>query len=237
VNRMGRWRFLMFPAGRASITPMTLFDLVHLGSVQLAGAGWLVTRTLGLRHWLRGGPPAARWAMVLDRTACLLLALHMVAAWWGVHGGNWSAAWEHTARETTRVTGWNSGVGLLFNLVTLATWLALAGPIPKRPRRGQPPPGLAEAPAVASASASISTPGQTPAAGIRQGLLNSPRAWGELYRAAMWLMAAVVFPRPAVRWGAALALGLAALWLGGGGPGLGAGPAGAGRRRRREVNE
>ena len=256
----------MFPAGRASITPMTLFDAVHLGSVQLAGAGWLLTRTLHLRHWLCGGPPLARWVRRVDRVACLLLALHMGAAWWGVHGGEWTAAWRHTAQETARVTGWNSGVGLLFNFVTLAVWLTLAGliprvprprvPQPSDPRPSDPQPALREtvglAPALGqespagraspsgqkSATRLKSPAGLEPAVGLEpdcgrkpamqplRALLATPRFWGEVYLASMWLMAAVVFPRPEVRWGAVAALAVAALGL-----------AWAALRRRRIVSE
>ena len=256
----------MFPAGRASITPMTLFDAVHLGSVQLAGAGWLLTRTLHLRHWLFGGPPLARWVRGVDRLACLLLALHMGAAWWGVHGGEWTAAWRHTAQETARVTGWNSGAGLLFNFVTLAVWLTLAGliprvprprvPQPSDPRPSDPQPALREtvglAPALGqespagraspsgqkSATRLKSPAGLEPAVGLEpdcgrkpamqplRALLATPRFWGEVYLASMWLMAAVVFPRPEVRWGAVAALAVAALGL-----------AWAALRRRRIVSE
>ena len=261
----------MFPAGRASITPMTLFDAVHLGSVQLAGVGWLLTRTLHLRHWLCGGPPPARWVRGMDRVACLLLALHIGAAWWGVHGGEWTAAWRHTAQETARVTGWNSGVGLLFNFVTLAVWLTLAGLIPRvswprvpwprvaRPSDTQPsdpqpalretvglapalgqesPAGRASPSGQKSATRLKSPAGLEPAAGLEpdcgrkpamqplRALLATPRFWGEVYLASMWLMAAVVFPRPEVRWGAVAALAVAALGL-----------AWATLRRRRIVSE
>ena len=286
----------MFPAGRASITPMTLFDAVHLGSVQLAGVGWLLTRTLHLRHWLFGGPPLARWVRGVDRLACLLLALHMGAAWWGVHGGEWTAAWRHTAQETARVTGWNSGAGLLFNFVTLAVWLTLAGliprvswprvswprvpqpsdprpsdprpsdPRPSDPRPSDPRPsdtqptdpqpalretaGLDPALEQESAAGRASPSGQKsatrlkspaglePAVGLEpdcgrkpamqplRALLATPRFWGEVYLASMWLMAAVVFPRPEVRRGAVAALAVAALGL-----------AWAALRRRRIVSE
>jgi len=256
----------MFPAGRASITPMTLFDAVHLGSVQLAGVGWLLTRTLHLRHWLCGGPPPARWVRRVDRVACLLLALHMGAAWWGVHGGEWTAAWRHTAQETARVTGWNSGVGLLFNFVTLAVWMTLAGLIPRvpwprvarpsdpRPSDTQPAlretagldPALEQESAAGRASPSgqksatrLKSPaGLEPAVGLEpdcgrkpamqplRALLATPRFWGEVYLASMWLMAAVVFPRPEVRRGAVAALAVAALGL-----------AWAALRRRRIVSE
>jgi hypothetical protein len=266
----------MFPAGRASITPMTLFDAVHLGSVQLAGVGWLLTRTLHLRHWLFGGPPPARWVRRVDRVACLLLALHMGAAWWGVHGGEWTAAWRHTAQETARVTGWNSGMGLLFNFVTLAVWLTLAGLIPRvswprvpwprvarpsdpRPSDTQPTdpqpalretagldPALEQESAAGQASPSgqksatrLKSPaGLEPAVGLEpdcgrkpamqplRALLATPRFWGEVYLASMWLMAAVVFPRPEVRRGAVAALAVAALGL-----------AWAALRRRRIVSE
>ena len=256
----------MFPAGRASITPMTLFDAVHLGSVQLAGVGWLLTRTLHLRHWLFGGPPPARWVRRVDRVACLLLALHMGAAWWGVHGGEWTAAWRHTAQETARVTGWNSGMGLLFNFVTLAVWLTLAGLIPRVPRPRVPQPsaprpsdtqsalretaGLAPALGQESPAGRASPSGQKsatrlkspaglePAVGLEpdcgrkpamqplRALLATPRFWGEVYLASMWLMAAVVFPRPEVRRGAVAALAVAALGL-----------AWAALRRRRIVSE
>jgi len=190
------------------------FDWLHLGSVHLAGLGWLLTRTLRVTRWVSGTPETPRWDRLVDRAGCLLLATHMAAAYWGVHGGDWATAWHQTAADTARVTGWNSGLGLLFNLVTLALWCRLACPpgssAPPQPA-AQPAaphhPGLApELPGPHGAapdpvtSASVVHP---PATSSRPPVPPAPSGgwpgWSELYLAGMWFMAAVVFPRPVVR--------------------------------------
>ena len=105
------------------------------------------------------------------RTGCGLLWLHIVGSWWLVHSASWQQAWRHTAEVTERLTGFNTGVGVVWNLVALAAWTAdcLAGW-----------PG-----AVSSAT-------RSPA--------RSRWRWGvESYLAFLWFQAAVVFATPAAR--------------------------------------
>lgn len=51
---------------------------------------------------------------------CLLA--HLVFAMFAVHGGDWSAAYEHTAERTFEAVGWRWGGGLWVNLFTAAVW-------------------------------------------------------------------------------------------------------------------
>ncbi len=50
------------------------------------------------------------------------LLVHVVLAFVLFHGASWQAAYDHTARATLAATGWNSGAGLWFNIVTLLVW-------------------------------------------------------------------------------------------------------------------
>ena len=56
-------------------------------------------------------------------SACLLLIAHVVAAFHFEHGWSHSAAFDHTAQQTARVTGINWGGGLYFNYAFLILWL------------------------------------------------------------------------------------------------------------------
>lgn len=78
---------------------------------------------LGLR--LRAGrwTPAARSCWI---GGALLLVVHVVTAYGEAHGWSHAAAVEHTRQETLRRTGWDSGMGIWLNFVTVALWLAEA---------------------------------------------------------------------------------------------------------------
>jgi hypothetical protein len=52
----------------------------------------------------------------------LALVAHVVLALGLVHGWSWSAAYEHTARRTQQLVGWNWGGGVWFNLLTVGVW-------------------------------------------------------------------------------------------------------------------
>ena len=52
----------------------------------------------------------------------LALVVHVSVAMLLVHHGSWQAAYEHTAERTLAATGWNSGSGVWFNLVTVFVW-------------------------------------------------------------------------------------------------------------------
>lgn len=63
-----------------------------------------------------------QWRAVWS-AACLLLLVHVLAAFHFEHGWSHLAALQHTAEQTARVTGINWGGGLYFNYAFLALWL------------------------------------------------------------------------------------------------------------------
>lgn len=70
-------------------------------------------------------PSHGRWrpAIRLAWTAgWLALVAHVVLAMGLVHGWSWTAAYEHTARRTQELIGWNWGGGVWFNLLTVGVW-------------------------------------------------------------------------------------------------------------------
>jgi len=122
-------------------------------------------RSRGWTAWLVDLGPVA-W-----RVGCGLLWLHVVGAWWMVHSADWRQAWDHTAEVTERMTGFNTGMGVLWNLVALAAWTVdcLAG-WPVAVSAGNPAP-----------------------------VRSRWRRWVECYLAFLWFQAAVVFATPAAR--------------------------------------
>ena len=56
--------------------------------------------------------------------ACLLLIVHVLAAFHFEHGWSHAAALRHTTEQTARVTGIDWGAGLYFNYAFLILWLA-----------------------------------------------------------------------------------------------------------------
>jgi hypothetical protein len=105
------------------------------------------------------------------RVGCGLLWLHVVGSWWLVHSFRWEQMWQHTAEVTERMTGINTGMGVLWNLVALVVWTAdcLAG-WPVAPLVGAPVPARSRW-----------------------------RRAVEIYLAFLWFQAAVVFATPAAR--------------------------------------
>lgn len=71
-----------------------------------------VSRGRTFRQW------RATWS-----SACLLLIVHVGAAFHFEYGWSHSAAFDHTAQQTARVTGINWGGGLYFNYAFLILWL------------------------------------------------------------------------------------------------------------------
>jgi hypothetical protein len=63
-----------------------------------------------------------RWRAAWS-AACLLLIIHVAAAFHFEHAWSHSAALNHTAQQTARVTSINRGEGLYFNYVFLILWL------------------------------------------------------------------------------------------------------------------
>ncbi|MDA0284731.1 MAG: hypothetical protein O3B13_15555 [Planctomycetota bacterium] len=66
----------------------------------------------GFRNW------RAVWS-----AACVLLVVHVLAAFHFEHGWSHSAAWNHTSEQTARVTGIVWGGGLYFNYAFLILWI------------------------------------------------------------------------------------------------------------------
>lgn len=50
------------------------------------------------------------------------LVAHLVFAMFAVHGGSWSAAYDHTTERTYQAVGWRWGGGLWINFLTTAVW-------------------------------------------------------------------------------------------------------------------
>lgn len=69
--------------------------------------------------------------------ACLLLIVHVLAAFHFEHGWSHAAALKHTAEQTARVTGIDWGGGLYFNYAFLILWAVDVGSLWRRhsPRR------------------------------------------------------------------------------------------------------
>jgi hypothetical protein len=105
------------------------------------------------------------------RAGCGLLWLHIVGSWWMVHSASWPQAWRHTAEVTERVTGFNTGMGVVWNLVALAAWTGDC---------------LAGWPVTPSVTNPVSN--------------RSRWQWAvEIYLAFLWFQAAVVFATPGAR--------------------------------------
>lgn len=86
---------------------------------------------------------SGRWTQAARTTwiaGAALLVVHVVTAYGEAHGWSHAAAVEHTRQETLRRTGWDSGVGIWVNFVTVGFWLAeamrlLRQPIPEPTHR------------------------------------------------------------------------------------------------------
>ena len=65
--------------------------------------------------------------------ACLLLIMHVLAAFHFEHGWSHAAALKHTAEQTARVTGIDWGGGLYFNYAFLILWALDVGFLWKSP--------------------------------------------------------------------------------------------------------
>ncbi len=63
-----------------------------------------------------------RWRIAWS-AACLLLVIHVLAAFHFEHDWSHTAAFQHTADQTARVTGIDWGGGLYFNYAFLTLWL------------------------------------------------------------------------------------------------------------------
>jgi hypothetical protein len=95
-------------------------ELTHW-TIRVSLAAYLASATL--RLWR----PRATQAMAVARWAWMLAALgslaHLVCAMHFYHGWSHSEAYEHTARRTQELVGWDWGGGLYFNHGFALLWL------------------------------------------------------------------------------------------------------------------
>ena len=80
---------------------------------------YVVAGGLSLRPSRERWGPAIRFVWTVG---WLALVAHVVLALGLVHGWSWTAAYEHTARRTQQLVGWNWGGGVWFNLLTVGVW-------------------------------------------------------------------------------------------------------------------
>lgn len=99
------------------VHPLTLW-LARASMACYAGA--LLVVASRRNHSLPSGFQAWR---ILWSAACVLLIVHVLAAFHFEHHWSHSNAWAHTAQQTVRVTGINWGGGLYFNYAFLILWL------------------------------------------------------------------------------------------------------------------
>jgi hypothetical protein len=52
----------------------------------------------------------------------VIFAMHLFAAFQFVHDWSHTAAWNHTAQQTAKLTGWNWGGGIWFNYLFAVLW-------------------------------------------------------------------------------------------------------------------
>ncbi len=101
---------------------MTNYGLTHT-SVHLSALLYCVA--MSLRLW---GASPQPWRQYVTRgcwiAGCVLLWIHVVAVWCVLHDMSWSEAWDHTAQETATATGVTTGIGIVFNFLTLGIWTA-----------------------------------------------------------------------------------------------------------------
>lgn len=100
-----------------SIHPLTLWlaraSMACYTAALMVSASRRSSDSRGYRHW-----------RVLWSAACVLLIVHVLAAFHFEHDWSHAHALNHTAKQTARVTGINWGGGLYFNYAFLMLWLA-----------------------------------------------------------------------------------------------------------------
>jgi hypothetical protein len=89
-----------------------------------------------------------------------------------VHSASWQQAWGHTAEVTARMTGFNTGIGVIWNLVALVVW---------------------------TVDCLTGWPAGTSAGDLLVSCSPRWRRWVEIYLTFLWFQAAVVFAAPAAR--------------------------------------
>ncbi len=129
VSRSGR-KLMPDPAHPLTLWLARASVAFYAVAVQRAVSGrWTTER--GFRQW------RAAWS-----AACILMIVHVLAAFHFEHDWSHAAALEHTSQQTARVTNINWGGGLYFNYAFLVLWLVdvaltwtAAGRVPSRLRR------------------------------------------------------------------------------------------------------
>ncbi|MCY2966534.1 MAG: hypothetical protein NT069_23365 [Planctomycetota bacterium] len=101
---------------------MTTYGLTHT-TVHVSALLYCVA--MSLRLWGASPQLGRRRAIRMCWIAgCVLLWAHVMAVWCVIHHGSWSKAWDHTAQETAAATGVTTGIGIVFNFLTLGIWTA-----------------------------------------------------------------------------------------------------------------
>ena len=70
-----------------------------------------------------GRPRTSRWLRRVWTAGCVAFGLHMIGAFGVFYGWSFAVAWAETARQTRETTGFDSGIGLIWNLVFALLWL------------------------------------------------------------------------------------------------------------------
>lgn len=116
---------------RENVSPAGL--ALTLWTARAAVAGWFGLLLLGPRI---GATPTFRLARGLWTSGAIAMAVHVICAFHFVHDWSHAAAWEHTARRTAEVAGFDWGGGLIINEVFLAWWLFDAATLWRSPLPG-----------------------------------------------------------------------------------------------------
>ena len=104
---------------------MNIEELLTRWTVRLSLT--LYAAALGVMILGRHRADYLREARLAWSVGCVLLWLHLAAAFHFVHDWSHHAAYEATARDTQAVLGWPFGAGVYFNYLFAAVWTADVG--------------------------------------------------------------------------------------------------------------
>jgi hypothetical protein len=108
------------------VHPTPFGEFVTLWTVRIAMA--LLAVSLAIRFTAGYEPTIRRLRLVAARIAwtvgALFQAAHVAAAMGFYHAWSHAEAYEHTARQTAAMTGWDWGGGLYLNYLFTALWIA-----------------------------------------------------------------------------------------------------------------
>ena len=97
-------------------------DMIVRWTARLA-VGCYLARILCDAHDSRAAS-MRKMARLFWTIGCVIFVIHVAAAFHFEHGWDHASAFEHTAKRTNEMTGWNSGVGLYINELFLCLWVA-----------------------------------------------------------------------------------------------------------------